>query len=215
MTVTDLQLAGAVNNLYNDSPAFDDILWPAADDGVCVALRRIGDDDIVVFRGSVTAQDWARDFLALPHETEAHPTLGDVHAGFMLGMDAAYAHVVPLLRSSVYVTGHSLGAGRATLFTGLLVAAGRTPIGRVVFGEPRSGCADLAALVNKVGVNRSYRNADPTGRGHDLVTDVPTDPPFEHAVQLTDIFGKPADDDPWLLLKYHHLALYIEGLNSP
>lgn len=207
--ITDRAICDIVAELYGKDPQnFADILWPESDDGVCAALRRINDTDVVVFRGSVTPQDWWRDFTAIPHEFTAHPQLGDVHAGFMDGMDDALAHLFPLLRSNVVVCGHSLGAARAALFTGLLHAATvqvAQTLRTVVFGEPRTGCGTFKALLAPIPYH-SYRNA---GFGqHDLVCDVPTEPPFSHPRALIDIYAAPAKDDPWGPLRMHHIALY-------
>lgn len=215
--VSDAEICDVVAELYdtsNEGPqGFDDLLWPEADDGVCAALKRYPDFDLVLFRGSTTPQDWARDFLALPHQLTTHPQLGDIHAGFALGMETAYAHLQPLLiKPNVVVTGHSLGAGRASIFSGLLTAQNSgLNISTVVFGEPRSGCDRLRVLLagNQY---RSYRNADPSGAGHDLVTDVPPDPPFARNRPLTDVFGAPGPNDPWGPFRYHHIQLYQEAL---
>ncbi len=197
-------------DLYEGGAGFDALIEPDADDGVCVGLRRRGDDDLVVFRGSTTVEDWVRDFLAIPHACARHPQLGDVHAGFMLGMDDAFARLLPLLRPSVWVTGHSLGAARATLFCGLLVAAGRPPAARVVFGEPRSGCAtpDDDSRGRLGGAPIATRAV---GR-HDLITDVPTEPPFSRVSPLMDVFAPPSPSDPWGIFSYHHIQLYQAAL---
>ncbi len=208
--ISDLTCCTAVVELYDAQAApWDELLLPRTDGGVCCALRRIGDDDLIVFRGSKTVEDWLRDLAAIPHVPSGHPQLGDVHLGFMLGMDNVFAHLLPLLRSSVYVTGHSLGAARASLFCGLLCAAGRPPKARVVFGEPRPGCGGLRDLLRAV-PSRSYRNAG-AGR-HDLVTDLVTDPPFCHPTALTDIYAAPLPGDPWGLFAYHHVWLYRAAL---
>ncbi|MGO8916229.1 MAG: lipase family protein [Stellaceae bacterium] len=207
--ISDIDCVQACADLYQGGAGFDALIEPDADDGVCVGLRRRGDDDLVIFRGSTTVEDWARDFLTIPHASTRHPQLGDVHAGFMLGMDDAFATLSPLLRPSVYVTGHSLGAARATLFCGLLVVAGRPPATRVVFGEPRSGCGSLTTILAGV-PGRSYRNAG-AGR-HDLVTDVPTEPPFGRVTPLTDVFAPPLPGDPWGIFAYHHIQLYQAAL---
>lgn len=208
----DKQIADLCLALYADAPqGFDDLLWPEADDGVCCALKRLGDTDVVVFRGSTTIEDWLRDFLAIPHETETHPQLGDVHAGFMLGMDDAFAHLFPLLREKVIVTGHSLGAGRAALFMGLL--ATRLPdvdASAVLFGEPRSGCGRLQRLLADRKY-RSYRNA--SKGGHDLITDLPTDPPYCRNRPLLDVSAPPPPGDPWGPFAFHHMELYQRALS--
>jgi len=112
----------------------------------------------------------------------------------------------------VTIAGHSLGAARATLFCGLLIAWGLIPMARVVFGEPRSGCDDLTNLLRVIPHNVSYRNADI--HGHDLVTDVPTSPPFNRVTPLIDVYAPPPPNDSWGLLAYHHAYLYQNGLNS-
>lgn len=207
--ITDIDCVQACADLYRGGAGFDAVVEPEADHGVCVGLQRRGDVDLVVFRGSTTVEDWARDFLAIPHACARHPQLGDVHAGFMLGMDDAFARLLPLLRPSVWVAGHSLGAARATLFCGMLAVAGRPPAARVVFGEPRSGGASLTTILAGV-PGHSYRNA---GRGrHDLITDVPTEPPFSRVCSLIDVFAAPMPGDPWGIFAYHHIQLYQAAL---
>ena len=164
----------------------------------------------MVFRGSLTPLDWFRDFLAIPHELADHPQLGDVHAGFAIGMDDALGNLLPRLRNSVYVTGHSLGAARATIFSGLLMAIAKPPVARVVFGEPRSGCARLSSIVRRISRNASYRNV--WGGSVDLVTTVPTDPPYKRATPLTDVHEQPKAFDSWGLLARHHLGLYAKAV---
>lgn len=209
--ITDHDCISACLDLYyNNAGGFEQVWTPESDDGVCVALKRADDIDLVVFRGSETAEDWARDFFAVPHETANYPQLGDVHAGFMLGMSDALSNLMPSLRDRIVVTGHSLGAARATLFCGLLIASERHPEARVVFGEPRSGCGDLTWLLSTIKVSRSYRNAG-DGR-HDYVTDVPTDPPFDRVTHLIDVYAPPAANDPWGLLAMHHPELYAKAV---
>jgi hypothetical protein len=209
--IADKQIVDAVAELYGPAPQFDDILWPEANDGICAALRHVDDEtDLVIFRGSTTAQDWLRDFMAIPGLVYKHEALGAVHLGFIDGMDAAFGHFRPLLRRKVIVAGHSLGAGRGALFTGLLVADDPTrDVTAVLFGEPRSGCATLQKLVERMPY-RSYRNAH--GGRHDLVTDVPTDPPFCRNRPLIDVSAPPLPGDPWGPFSYHHIGLYQAAL---
>ena len=215
--ITDAQIVDAVAELYGADPQFDDLLWPDADAGVAVALRRYDDIDLVIFRGSTTGQDWERDLMAVPMPSGAYPQIGWVHPGFLLGLDQTFAHIKPLLRGGkvrTVVSGHSLGAGRASQFGGLLIAADPSiDVEAVIFGEPRSGCRTLRTLWAPKPY-RSYRNADPSGAGHDMVTDVPTMPPYCQNRPLIDVFGEPSSRDPWLLLKYHHIQLYQEGVKA-
>src|SRR5580700_1257098 len=109
--------------------------WPyvaqAETEGVWWAVVNYDRLTWVVFRGSETfsktnsvhdvVEDWARDFLAVPeHPFISHPQLGWVHAGFMMGMEAAWSEIKKHIQGNViYFTGHSLGAARATIATGM------------------------------------------------------------------------------------------------
>ena len=210
--ITDVACAQACLDLYNNNSGFADLLYPEATDGVCWGVRRVGNDDMVVFRGSTTPQDWFRDFVIMPHEPAAHPKFGDIDLGFMLGMDTSCARIFQLLRDTarIYCVGHSLGAARATLFVGMLIERGIEPmrIARVVFGEPRSHCGEFRDYIAGISESMSYRNRGVSW--HDIVTDGPLEP-FIHDVALTDQKVSPAANDPWGLLRYHRMELYLSG----
>jgi len=198
---------------YPDSPK---ISWDYRDDGsgsdgVHWAAVRLNGLLWCVLRGSVTNVDWRRDFEALP-DPFLHDDLGLIHPGFYQGLPLVRERLLSLAKAGerIGVTGHSLGAGRAALLTGLLCVAGRAPLVRVCFGEPRSGHDTLANIVKTV-TTWSYRNAGPGGPlAHDLVTDVPGY--FEHPVALSDVAAPPAADDPWSLFAWHHMALYAKAV---
>ena len=66
---------------------------------------------IVAFRGSVTAEDWARDFICAPVGTRADPQFGLCHAGFLDAaqsiVDAVEAEIgTPAKSFPVYMAGH-------------------------------------------------------------------------------------------------------------
>jgi predicted lipase len=145
------------------------------DDGICWALRRLDDFDVVVFRGSVTRQDWLRDVQALAMPSR----IGHVHSGFYAGMEHMWADLKPMLSQPAIITGHSLGAARADVLTALMTVDSVLPVARVVFGEPKPGLLDLAKLITGI-PGRSYRNGDDTH--HDLITDVPFSFPPEQYV---------------------------------
>lgn len=176
------------------------------DDGVCWALKKLDGCDIIVFRGSVTMQDWIRDFRAL-----AIPSpIGHVHGGFYAGMANVWSEVRSLVTQPAIVTGHSLGAARAGVLTGLMIKDGSPPIARIVFGEPKPGLLDLAQLVKEVPA-RSYRNGDDTH--HDVVTDVPLSFPPEqyvHPTPIVPVCAKPAGDlfEQLGIFAWHHIELY-------
>jgi hypothetical protein len=110
--------------LYSgDCTQWDAIRQPQQSDGVCWALRHMDGWDALLFRGSVTPQDWLRDFTAGSHATAAHPKLGPCHEGFLLGMDETMAVVMPLLAQPLRIGGHSLGAGRSSIAAGIVATA--------------------------------------------------------------------------------------------
>jgi len=180
------------------------------DDGICWALKRRDGFDIVIFRGSVTRQDWLRDVqaLALPSR------IGRVHSGFYAGMEHMWADLKPMLSQPAIVTGHSLGAARADVLAALMTVDGVSPVARIVFGEPKPGLLDFAKLITGI-PGRSYRNGDSTH--HDLVTDVPFSFPPEQYVHPTPIIPvccRPAGVEFTDLgvFAWHHIGLYQTAL---
>jgi hypothetical protein len=180
------------------------------DDGVCWALRKLPGFDVIVFRGSITLQDWVRDLRAIAVPTR----IGHVHAGFYAGMEHVWEEAKPFLSQPVVLTGHSLGAARAAVMAALMVKDRAPPASRVVFGEPKPGLVDFAKVIESVPA-RSYRNGDATH--HDLVCDVPlTFPPFQY-VHPTPIVPVTCAPDPSRFDSYgafawHHVELYQAAL---
>jgi hypothetical protein len=217
MAISDLACAELMNGLYA-YPGVPPVTWdhldPGDDDGVCWGLKALEGQKIVVLRGSVTLQDWIRDFdcLAAPW---AEGGLGPVHPGFLLGMTRVAGELAALgLGPGSVVVGHSLGAGRACILTGLLVLSRLPPARRVCFGEPKPGFAALGALIEGTPAS-SYCAGN--ARGHDLVTDVPFSfPPeeYQHPAPLTSLTVNPAPGDPWGMFAYHHMQGYQAGLQA-
>ena len=183
-----------------------------SDDGVCWALKRCDGADVVVLRGSVTAQDWFRDAEAFTIATRA----GRVHDGFHRGMEHMWADVKPLLDQPVIVTGHSLGAARAAILTAFMICDGKSPAARVVFGEPKPGLVDHAQIVKTV-PGRSYRNGD--GLHHDVIADLPFSiPPMQyvHPTPIIPVCERPTGDlfERLGAFAYHHIELYQAALQK-
>lgn len=179
------------------------------DDDVCWALKRIGDCDVVVFRGSVKGKDWWLDLQAFANPfTDGE--LGPVHPGFLHGMAHVFGEVNALLRpdARLAICGHSLGAARAAILTAMFVLAGRIPASRIVFGEPLSGFALLASIVARA-VGRSYRNTQ--GVLHDQVTDWPHKfgvMDYRRATPLID-FSVSVPSWQWPdPFAFHHMQIY-------
>jgi hypothetical protein len=216
---SDAEIAALCNGLY-DYPGFASIAWdrleqPVEDNGICWALKRLDTVDVIVLRGSTTRQDWMRDFEAVANPF-THFALGPVHPGFLAGMENAYAAMKSGLRDDVIVCGHSLGAARAGVLTGLMVLDGRAPVARVVFGEPRPGFAAFAQLIASVPA-RSYRN------GNDVLYDLVTDLPialgpenYVHPCPLTQVCEEPGSDwtQQWGVFAWHAMPLYLAALEK-
>ena len=211
MMPSDAVLAALCASIYGiTAPVGFEHFDPGNDDGVCWALKRLPGFDVVVFRGSLTFEDWVRDLAAAPVPTR----LGHVHGGFYLGLEHVWGEVRPLIDQPVIVTGHSLGAARASIFTAIMVMDGRPPAQRVVFGEPKPGYADLGELV-AAAPGRSYRNGD--GLHHDLVTDVPysfPQIPYVHPTPIVPVCAQPPASDRWGVFSYHHIELYQAALEE-
>jgi predicted lipase len=194
-------LAGACSDFYTESGSWDHT-WDFG--GTYVGHRKIGDADLIVFRGSKDAQDWV-------HDAEVFPVwdarLGFVHGGFMCGMNDALAEILTVVGSRVVVTGHSLGGARARILAALFAYLQRPVEQCVVFGSPRPGFANLARILQKSATPLlSYRNRN------DPVPLVPfMGGLYTHPDPWSNLDEAPPTDDleP---LRDHHIAHYIAGL---
>lgn len=202
--ITPLVLAQLCADIYDDSkrPSWSNY-WET--DNVHVSHTVSGDTDILVLRGSVTAEDWMRDAEAFP---QWHTGLGFLHSGFAACMDNVLAETQSALKGKeLVVTGHSLGGARAKILAGLRVIAG-LPISQVTaFGSPHPGFANLSRVIQKSGmIHTSYRNRN------DPVPLVPGLLPFwSHSEPWKKVDVAPAINafDP---LRDHSISLYCAGL---
>lgn len=188
--------------IYSPTVATDGVfehIDTGPDDGVFWGLYRGDGFDVPTFRGSHEMLDWRRDARAQPMLSR----IGTVHSGFYAGLEKCWAEMRPLIKQPVYLTGHSLGASRATQMTAIMVVDKMPPVARVVFGEPKAGFADLAAIVNTV-PGRSYRNSYAVF--HDEITDealIPLD--YIHPTPPISIPCEPTGN---LLARFGFFALH-------
>jgi lipase (class 3) len=210
--ITDHDIAALCAAIYAPPgqlpAAWDQLELPA--DGIAFGIKDLGAAVALVFRGSVTVADWLCDAETVADPFE-HAGLGPVHPGFFAGLPELWMRLKQTLTAKpCIVAGHSLGAGRASLFTGLMVLDGHTPLRRLCFGEPRPGFPKAASIVAAAN-GRSYRNGN--GRAHDLVTDVPFTTFIEdyvHPTPLAPVCAPPSDADVQrdALFAWHSMTLY-------
>ena len=201
--LTALQICDLLVDLYGDQKAFDFI---SNVDEVCAGMKYYPDCTLIAFRGSTIFLDWIRDFQACMIQTD----IGRVEMGFYTGLKDTLAKLAPGIPKDkpVYVTGHSLGGGRAYLFAALLVKSGHHVI-MTTFGAPRPGDGILKGILAPYPIS-AYKN------GNDYVTDVPIPIhpllPYEHPRDLIPVNSPPQDGDSWGVLAYHHIQLYRKAL---
>lgn len=215
MSFSDAKLAKFAAAIYRPGS----IPWTHYNDGndaagVCWGLMRCAGVDVIALRGSLTLRDWLRD-LDLFADPLFGGALGPVHPGFLCGMRETWATIRPLLEQPAIVTGHSLGAARASILTALMTLDGFRPLRRVVFGEPRPGFAKLASIVGAAG--RSYCNSDDAERNRDPVCDLPFSFPPEEYVHATPLSFVSAPPTPAIAaalgpFALHDMSLYVQAL---
>lgn len=193
---------------HSDGMRSDSVVWGAI----------IGPDGIttIALRGSIVLIDWIRDAMAFADPC-AHGVLGPVHIGFSLGMDATWAEIKANTHGPYRVIGHSLGAARAAILTGLMIADGAIVVERVVWGEPLSGFEQLKKLIEPV-PTRSYRNGD-LKYLHDRVTDIPYSFPPEEYVRASPLIDVSVAPGTSLISKlgafsWHHMDLYAAAMTN-
>jgi hypothetical protein len=218
MPITDKDVADLCVAIYAN-PGSSAVTWDRFDDGkdsdqICWGVKVIEGCDVLVFRGSVTFEDWRRDFDPWA-DPFGHSQIGPVHPGFLLGLGQVLDEYREKASGKLLVAGHSLGAGRASILCGLAIVAGIVPVGRIVFGEPRPGFQKLADLLASIKESRSYRNGKFGTFEHDFVTDVPYRIgllQYVHPTPLIDVSALPPPDDQWGIFAYHHMQLYAQAI---
>lgn len=206
MSLSPLLMACASDEIYTAPSSVYDHYWEIG--GVVLGHKVVDNTDLLVLRGSATAEDWVRDATAIP---KWHPQLGFCHAGFLEGMDEVYAAVRQMVTKRLAISGHSLGGSRARILAALFAAYGFPCAGGSLqlctFGAPKAGFINHARVIQKSGMEHaSYRNRN------DIVPILPfLIPLWEHSEPWIHVDAAPADDD-FEPLRDHSSALYVQAL---
>jgi triacylglycerol lipase len=115
----------------------------------------------LVFRG--TEPQSLLDWLTNSKLVMARAGSGQVHAGFLASLQGIWADIktqLPYFRTHqqyLFLTGHSLGGGLATLASFKLQKMGENIDGLYNFGSPRVGDSDFAMAFNRMLRVRTFR----------------------------------------------------------
>lgn len=142
-------------------------------------IARRGAETFLVFRGTTTSKEWLQDFNI---RLTAYPygRFGRIHEGFLRTYEVFRQTILDAMAGlgktrRLFVTGHSLGAGLATVAA--LDIASATGLGAPIlynFASPRVGDAAFVRAYNDVMSGRSYRLMNTC----DMVVSVPFPVPF-------------------------------------
>lgn len=179
---------------------------------------------VIVLPGTQDDAQWRADFTAFPILTD-HQIFGKVHAGFWEGIegfgDALVESFSRAVMSGISLTpiivGHSLGAGEAPLLAAELKRRNMIVKKIVAFAPPRAGMKGLADYLADI-PSTLYCTTGDEAPCSDLVCEVPFEipglAPYCQINKLTPLEVVPEADDPWFLLKYHHMSLYAGALGE-
>lgn len=161
VALTDLELYAYLSqDIYLSREDFESS-WVLKDDvyglewheshGITVAVLRVADTQVVVFRGTDDVLDWFRNLRA--KKVERWPALpGKVHSGFSHGWNEVRRWVYQYLRTDLETVfcGHSLGGALALLAAVETARSFPVTTSSVTFGAPRVGNAEFTKSVQKL-----------------------------------------------------------------
>lgn len=197
------QIATYTMLLYNTTAQnhqpFDIIFREKTDHGVYCGIIETETEIFIIFRGSVTLEDWARDAISyLPGELNGT----EYPLGFVEGMDHCIRNLTYFLKKKkpIYIGGHSLGAAHAAIFY--------QSIDKTVFPHVQQvvlmGCPNTTETIPLSDINLyNFRN------GQDFVMNVPPEP-WHQSYPIIQINGG-HDCFPNLFM-YHHIEYYLKGI---
>lgn len=193
----------------------DAVTWTKrVDDPICWAIVKVDDLWYLVFRGSVTRDDWEHDFEAIA--TWCDDLWAHVHPGFHDGVKDILLAALSLIGDDPYViVGHSLGAARAAIASAYaILLASKKPLARIVWGEPRPGFMDFARILTEI---PNYNFVNGNASEYDRVTDVPFTLPFEwYCAGSPHLFvcESPTDAQFNGIFAWHNFVLYNAAMQK-
>ena len=175
-----------------------------------MGLKKIDGLWYVVFRGSTSVLDWVHNLEAWLIDV---PGMGRVHHGFYVSMPEIWPKIISAIGSDPWiVTGHSRGAGEATVCAAMAFLSSQPPLSWILFGSPRCGDQTFYDVIAKVN-GYSFVNGSKDGQSADAVTElpiyVPEIFPYIGVTPVTFISNDPGPEDAWPgSLRFHHMQLY-------
>jgi triacylglycerol lipase len=179
-------------------------------------VARRGGKLYVIFRGTITAQEWMKN-LSFNLKEYPLPDHGKAHAGFLAIYKSIRDGLIGALarereNSRLYVAGHSLGGALATLAVTDIAASTRLRLKAIyTFASPRVGDDDFVQSFNSVFGGASFRIVNSS----DIVPSIPLPVPigmggyFSHVntpVDFTAQFGA--------VNKNHEMETYLAPLRQ-
>lgn len=176
----------------------------------------------VIFRGTKTAKEWLSNLNAKFRDFPV-PGQGRVHEGFLSAYEKVRKTIADTLkdlrgRPKLFVSGHSLGAGIATLAAlDIELSMNREVAACYTFASPRVGDDPFAKAFNARFCGGKRHKAFRIANSSDLVTSIPlpipiagvvgghfshVDTPVEFNVQLDDVELN------------HRMAVYLDVIRS-
>lgn len=156
----------AIKMLGYSQKAYSELTWSYKNTGFLLELDKFG-NQILAFPGSEQLQDWADDSEFVKVKREG---LGYLHNGISDEFDEIKLQVLNTLNKNktVTLTGHSLGAGLASIFALYLFNLGFKIECVYTYGSPRVGNSEWAEKFKNSGI-QYYRVVN----GNDIVPTIP------------------------------------------
>lgn len=170
------------------------------ENGLVYLHIKLDTEDIVVFKGSSTIQDFITD-VDMMITDDIFNISGKMHKGFhnMLFMSNQHMKIIENMKSKkLTLSGHSLGAALATLMSAFIKSNMIMNLTLVTFGCPRVGDRKFSANIHGC----FYKN------GSDVVTCLPLPPWYWHSCAQIQIGRRSIN----FSVADHHISNYISNL---